>query len=85
MADNQGVIMIKAVGSDEDGKPVLLLGLSYKNLKRLQADEPISFDGSTYGYPGRIMIFAGPTEESMARMIRNTNPGVTEYTEKDAP
>jgi hypothetical protein len=77
--------MIKATGSDEDGEPVLLLGLSYKNLKRLQADEPIMFDGSPYGYPGKIMIFAGPTEAAMARMIENNNPGVVKLVEPDAP
>lgn len=77
--------MIKATGSDKDGKPVLLLGLTYQNLKRLQADEPITFDGSPYGYQGKIMIFAGPTEASMARMIQRDNPTVVTHIEPDAP
>ena len=77
--------MIKATGQDEDGKPVLLLGLSYRNLKRLQADEPIAFDASPYGYPGRIIIFAGPTEEAMARQIVRDNPNVVRHVEPDAP
>lgn len=75
--------MIKAAGTDSEGKPVLLLGLSYANLKRLQADEPIIFDGVPYGYPGRIMIFAGATEESMARKIERENPKVVKHIEPD--
>jgi hypothetical protein len=74
--------MIKATLRDESGAPVLVLGLSYRNLKRLQADEPIMFDGAPYGYPGNIFIFAGPTEASMARIIERFNPGVVE---PDAP
>lgn len=76
--------MIKATGTYTDGTPILMLGLSYRNLKRLQG-EPIVFDATPYGYPGRIMIFAGPTEASMARMIELQNPGVVKHEEPDAP
>lgn len=77
--------MIKATGRDENGTGVLLLGLSYKNLKRLQADEPITFDATPYGYAGKIMIFAGPTEESMVRMIERGNPDLKKHVEPGAP
>jgi hypothetical protein len=77
--------VIKATGTYADGSPVLLLGLSYRNLKALQGDEPIVFDGTPYGYPGKIVIFAGPTEASMARKIERDNPGIVKHIEPDAP
>lgn len=75
--------MIKANGRNGDGTRVLLLGLSYANLRRLKEDEPIEFDGTPYGYPGRIMIYSGPTEASMARMLVRDNPGIVTHVEPD--
>ena len=76
--------MIKATGS-VNGRPALILGLSFGNLDRLRAGDPTQFDGTPYGYPGTIVIFAGRNEATMAAIIRNNNPGVAEHAEKDAP
>jgi hypothetical protein len=59
--------------------------LSFSNLRRLQADRPITFDGAPFGYPGNIVIFAGPTEASMADKIERENPGVVKRVEPDTP
>lgn len=77
--------MIKATGHNSAGTRVLLLGLTYANLRRLKEDEPIEFDGTPYGYPGNIMIYAGPTEAAMGRKLIRDNPGVVTHVEPDAP
>lgn len=61
--------MIKAKGTTADGRDVLVLGLSYANLRRLQADEPIRFNAKPYGLDIDVVIFAGATEMSMAKLI----------------
>lgn len=51
-----------------DGRELLILGLSHENLTRLKSEKPIAFRGDTVGLPGiEILIFAGETEQSMAR------------------
>lgn len=60
--------MLKMRTKLSDGRELLILGLSQVNLDRLKADQPIAFHGDTVGLPGlEIMIFAGETEQSMAR------------------
>lgn len=63
--------MIKARGKGtKDGKSVefVILGLSYKNLRRLRAGEPISFEGDILGLPGfDFLILAGEDEQAMQR------------------
>lgn len=60
--------MLKMRTTLSDGRELLIFGLSRINLDRLKADQPIAFRGDTVGLPGlEIMIFAGETEQSMAR------------------
>lgn len=61
--------MIKARGTNEKGKPLLLLGLSFGNIERLMDDQPIRFDGTPYGFQGEIMIVAGKDERAIAQRI----------------
>lgn len=77
--------MIKARGTGQDGRDALVLGLSFKNLDRLRAGDPIEFDGAPYGYPGSVLIFAGRDEAVMASMIERENPGVDKHVEPGAP
>ncbi len=61
--------MIKARLSDG----TLILGLSAENLKRLQQGKPILFDGHQLGYPGKIAIVYGETEDAIAKdLLRET-------------
>jgi hypothetical protein len=57
-----------------DGKPVelMVIGLSHKNLERLKRGEPIKCRASDFGCTAdiEIMIFAGETEQSMAREMQ---------------
>lgn len=56
--------MIKSRINGERG-PLLLLGLSHKNLERLKAGEPIHFSLEPFGMEGEVLLFAGHTEASM--------------------
>lgn len=60
--------MIKALKTMPDG-PLLIFGLSKENIKRLLAGDPILASMSDFGLPGRFMILAGDTEESIAREL----------------
>ena len=60
--------MLKAKG-EIDGRPIFLIGLSFANLDRLRADQPIKFDGRDFGFDGDILIFAGATEAAMAESL----------------
>jgi hypothetical protein len=66
--------MLKAhAGGEKDGKPfqLVILGLSHMNLERLKEGRPIDIDGTEVGLPEgtRILIFAGATEQAMAREL----------------
>ena len=70
--------MIKATGTNpKNGLPVLFVGLSNENVRRLQAGEPIMFETLPMGLPAmEVVILHGPTEEqieaSMQPMMRPT-------------
>ena len=61
--------MIKAKARSDHGD-VLILGLSFENIKRLvEKGQPIHIDRKEIDIPFDIMIFAGETEESMAKSL----------------
>ena len=63
--------MIKAVGVDKDGQPLLLLGLSGENITRLMADEPIAFGTAELGLPPMtVVILLGRTEADIIEQLR---------------
>jgi hypothetical protein len=58
--------MFKAGGQATDGTPILFLGLSRENTKRLHAGQPIPVDlEPLVGIKCRVVIMAGETEEEM--------------------
>ena len=62
--------MIKAKGT-RDGKPFMLLGLSYANIELLKQDRPILFDASELGLPDvQVAIIVGETEGDLIREMR---------------
>lgn len=56
--------MIKASGT-HSGEPMILLGLSAKNVKNLMDNKPIVFHGAEIGFQGRIVIIYGKTESDI--------------------
>lgn len=60
--------MIKAIATDDTGKKILVIGLSFANLAKFRAapgDTYIRIDGSEMGLPIDIMLFSGETEAHM--------------------
>ena len=71
--------MIKAT-FDKDGRTVLLLGLSFKNLDKFRAeplDTFIRIDGREMDLPIDVMIISGETEAHMAETIKDSIGPVT--------
>jgi hypothetical protein len=63
--------MIKAT-FDKDGRTVLLLGLSFKNLDKFRAeprDTIIRIDGREMDLPIDVMIISGETEAHMQELL----------------
>lgn len=65
--------MIRAVGSDEDGLPMVFLGLDDENLRRLTTDQPIRVnlarldpDGAPTDLPPITVVVFHATPESVA-------------------
>jgi hypothetical protein len=68
------MLKMTASGTRPDGRPLHLVvfGLSSVNIERLQARQPIRVSGADIGLPDvEVMIFAGDTEQSMAREIHS--------------
>jgi len=61
--------MLKAMMEGADGTKLYVFGLSHGNLDRLREGRPILIEGSEIGLEGRVLIFAGETEQSMAREL----------------
>jgi len=60
--------MLKGVG-EQNGRKVLIFGLSYVNLERLKDGKPIQVFGEEMGIPYNVVIFAGETEQAMAEVV----------------
>ena len=67
--------MMKAVMQRSDGTKVILLALTFANLKRLRRDGLegyIEIDGAALGVPGiEIVITAGKDEATLFRTVRD--------------
>jgi hypothetical protein len=64
--------MIKASATLTDGRHLLLLGLSFKNLDKFRAeagDTFIKIDGKLMDLPVDVLIFSGETEAHMQTQI----------------
>jgi hypothetical protein len=64
--------MIKATMTDENGRTVLMVGLSFGNLAKFKAmpmDTFIKIDGKAMGLPIDVLLFSGETEGEMGRFF----------------
>ena len=64
--------MIKATATLPDGRTVLMIGLSFKNLDKFHAepgDTYIRIDGKAMGLPVDVLIFSGQTEAHMQAIM----------------
>lgn len=57
------------------GQPLLVIGLSAENCRRLLLGQPIPFDTAPLGLPPmRVLICGGQTEEAIAADLRKHWP-----------
>jgi hypothetical protein len=66
--------MIKAT-AQMNGRTMLILGLSFKNLDKFRAepgDTFIKIDGRQMDLPIDVMIFSGETEAHLANLVQNS-------------
>jgi hypothetical protein len=66
--------MMKATGT-LDGRRVLMVGLSFGNLRRFLAepeDTFIKIEGKEIDLPFDVLIFSGETEAHMQRLVMNS-------------
>lgn len=63
--------MFKAKGQNRrTGDPLVILGLSHENLRRLKAGQPIVLNLAELELPAtEIMIFSGKTEDGMRAQL----------------
>jgi hypothetical protein len=67
--------MFKATAATPDGKILVILGLSHKNLDLLKEGSPILVKGSDIGITEDILVFSEDTEETiMKKMKRYIGP-----------
>ena len=67
--------MIRAIGTDADGKRVVMLGLSFGNLDKFRAepgDTFIRIKGSEIGVDHDIIIFSCRTEDEGAEAFKRS-------------
>jgi hypothetical protein len=58
--------MIKALGQRPNGRRVVILGLSARNLELLDAKKPITVDLSIFGIDAELLVMTGTTEAAIA-------------------
>lgn len=73
--------MIKALAKTLDGAPMILLGLSAKNIELLKARKPILAELSELGMEGQVAIFYGETEEEIEAELKAAFAGATKADE----
>lgn len=62
--------MIKATMTKDDGRTLVILGLSAMNIIKLKEDKPIFIDLEKLGIKGiEVFIFTGDTEQTMAKQL----------------
>ena len=63
--------MLKAKLTGKDGKPIYLIGLSYRNLELLKEGNPAKINLSSLQGEGSLFIFSGENEASMVKLLED--------------
>jgi len=64
--------MIRLAGHNSKTKrPMIIIGLSDINVAKMREGNPIHIHADDMGFAGEIIIFNGPTEDDMAKMIKD--------------
>lgn len=62
--------MIKASGRRADGKPIIVLGLSARNVENLRDNKPILIHLEELGLEGDVIVLYGNTEDDIREDLR---------------
>ena len=70
--------MIKAVATGKDGRPLIIIGLSDRNIELLQRGRPILIDGRELGLglDCQIALMTGKDEAEIVLQLRNAGFGI---------
>lgn len=81
--------MIKLVGQANDGTPLLILGLTAENVKRLQDGQPVLINHGALGLPAQMTsIVYGQDEDSITRQLEEAGaipPGIADQVAQRDP
>lgn len=72
--------MIKASATSKEGRKMMLLGLSKKNVEKLMEGLPIQFDMSPFGFEGLCVIVGGETEDTITDQLKEAGFTLPEAT-----
>lgn len=78
--------MVLGMGRDEQGRPLLVVGLEEGNIERLKAGQPILRNLAELGIPhlGSVLIVWGQTTADIERdLAPGMHPGTRRTTEAD--
>jgi len=71
--------MITGKGTDTEGNPVYIVGLSEGNIRHLKNGKPMKVVMERMGVTGTIMVFYGETEDIMLEELKkHSSPVVHE-------
>lgn len=76
--------MITAIGQDEDGTPLIYMGLTPRNIERLTAGQRIDIPQDRlqrmgFAHPARLVIEALPSVEAGLERIKAVSPNVRHH------
>jgi len=64
--------MLLGAGQGPEGRPMIFVGLSEANIKKLKNDQPILKSLDPYGFPGVLLIIMGPEDTVRFCALTNT-------------
>jgi len=62
--------MIKGKANQENGRELVILGISQENVTRLKEGKPIMVHGTEIKIPVDIMIYYGATDQDLVKQMR---------------
>ena len=75
--------MLKAMMQNNEGKNILLLGLSRENVVRLKEGKPIHINGDELGFENDVILVYGETEEQIYEDLQPMLKSETSFESKD--
>lgn len=65
-----GLDLIKANGTNKDGRPVIVVGLSEENIGQLLSRQPVVIEGRELGTSYDLTLLYGKTDEELIELFQ---------------